>query len=134
MKNVTIELSREQAQELSTVITHLTGCLQYRAGLNKSGILDDDWAFWNEISKAISTSFGYEAFMDPTSDLAQSLLNQMEPVKRTPHEWEGILGITVLAPDGWDRKNFTADWAIPLTQAEFQAKADVSTTTRRNRL
>lgn len=76
MKNVTIELSRDQVAELSTVITHLTGVLQHRAAMDKSGILDDDWRFWNEISNAISKSFGYEAYMDPTSDLAQSLLNQ----------------------------------------------------------
>ena len=76
MKNVTVELTSDQARELCTVITSLTGNLQHRAAMDKSGILDDDWRFWNEITKAISTSFGYEAYMDPTSDLAQSLLNQ----------------------------------------------------------
>lgn len=135
MKNVTITLTRNQAKELTTVISHLVGCLQDRATKAHSGLLDEDWAFWHCIEKACATSLGFDAYCDPTSDLAQSILNQLEPEKRTPDEWQNILGITVLDPDGWDRKNFAVDWAKPLTQAEFQAKADMSTTTgRRNRL
>jgi hypothetical protein len=49
-------------------------------------------------------------------------------IKLTPSQWETITGITVLDPDGWDRQNLNADWAIPLTEQEFRDKADESTT------
>lgn len=48
--------------------------------------------------------------------------------RRTPSEWETALGVIVLDPDGWDRRNFADDWVKPLTEAEFRAKASVSTT------
>jgi len=48
-------------------------------------------------------------------------------IKRTPAEWEQVTGIRILDPDGWDRKNFEVDWAIPLTEKEFIAKAFTST-------
>lgn len=48
-------------------------------------------------------------------------------VKRTPEEWESLLDVKILDPDGWDRRNFAADWAIPLTQSEFERKAWAST-------
>ncbi len=76
IRKVTIELTDEQVRELSTVITHLTGNLQNKAMLNKSGIYDEDWGFWSGVSKAVSKSFGFEAYCDPTSDLAQSLLGE----------------------------------------------------------
>jgi len=41
--------------------------------------------------------------------------------------WERIMGITVIDPDGWDRKNLDADWAKPLTFDEFYDKATEST-------
>ena len=44
-----------------------------------------------------------------------------------PNEWEIILGITVLDPDGWDRQNFAEDWGKPLSYDEFWAKAGMST-------
>lgn len=51
-------------------------------------------------------------------------------IKRTPAEWEKILGILVIDPDGWDRgPNFDKDWAKPLTEEEFREKSDVSTVT-----
>lgn len=49
------------------------------------------------------------------------------PVKRLPAEWEKILNITIMDPDGWDRTNFEESWNTPLTQEEFKDKADVST-------
>ena len=75
MQNVTLELTKEQAKELSTVVTFLTGCLQLRAIQKSSQILDDDWRFWNKVSSALSESIGYSSYCDPTSDLAESLLN-----------------------------------------------------------
>lgn len=47
--------------------------------------------------------------------------------KKLPEEWSKELGMTVLDPDGWDRKNFEKDWLVPLTKAEFQGKAARST-------
>ena len=52
-----------------------------------------------------------------------------DTIKRTPEEWQKILRVIVLDPDGWDRSaNFMADWAKPLTEEEFRAKSDMSTT------
>lgn len=47
--------------------------------------------------------------------------------KRLPEEWEKLLGIEIIDPDGWDRQNLGHDWEIPLTAREFLDKADVST-------
>lgn len=49
-------------------------------------------------------------------------------IKRTPDEWQKILNIVVLDPDGWDRSNFSVDWVKPLTKQEFKDKASHSTT------
>ena len=51
-------------------------------------------------------------------------------IKLTPAEWEMILGITIIDPDGWNRKNLDADWAKPLTFDEFYDKATESTVDR----
>lgn len=48
-------------------------------------------------------------------------------IKAQPSEWERILGICVLDPDGWDRKN-PADWNTPITLNDFLDKCDESTT------
>ena len=56
-------------------------------------------------------------------------------VKKTPDEWCQETGIIVRDPDGWDRRNFSEDWAIPLTWEEFVTKAMFSTIEdRRNAL
>ena len=49
--------------------------------------------------------------------------------KRTPSEWEELLGIEIIDPDGWDRRaeTFANDWKIPLTVREFLEKSDKST-------
>lgn len=47
--------------------------------------------------------------------------------KFAPYQWETILDIYILDPDGWDRQNFKEDWAKPLTMAEFRRKAMMST-------
>lgn len=54
----------------------------------------------------------------------------MSSERRTPDEWlqtEPFRDIIVLDPDGWDRKNFAADWARPLTEREFAEKVAMST-------
>lgn len=35
--------------------------------------------------------------------------------------------ITVLDPDGWDRRNFKASWAEEITESEFEARLMNST-------
>lgn len=47
--------------------------------------------------------------------------------KKLPAEWAELLGITIMDPDGWDRRNFREDWAKPITQNEFNEKAAMST-------
>jgi hypothetical protein len=46
-----------------------------------------------------------------------------ENITRTPAEWSAIKNITILDPDGWDRRNLAEDWAKPLTESEFDRKA-----------
>lgn len=42
---------------------------------------------------------------------------------RTPSEWETELRITIMDPDGWDRKNYAEDWIKPISREEFELKA-----------
>lgn len=50
--------------------------------------------------------------------------------RKTPDEWlktPAYQGLIILDPDGWDRSNFAASWAEPLTQEQFQARVYEST-------
>lgn len=53
-------------------------------------------------------------------------------IKFTPEEWQNILGVEVIDPDGWDRRieHFEKDWETPLTLGEFISKCDESTMDR----
>lgn len=49
---------------------------------------------------------------------------------KTANQWlntDPYKGITVLDPDGWDRKNLDASWAEPITQEEFNFRLSIST-------
>lgn len=49
---------------------------------------------------------------------------------KTPDEWlktEPYVGISILDPDGWDRTNFEASWAKPISSSEFDNRLSVST-------
>lgn len=46
---------------------------------------------------------------------------------RLPDEWEKETGITIIDPDGWDRRNFEESWGTPITLAEFKERAFRST-------
>lgn len=46
--------------------------------------------------------------------------------KRKPEDWENRTGISILDPDGWDRRSFT-DWERPITREEFLQRAARST-------
>ena len=53
----------------------------------------------------------------------------MEP-RLTPDQWlatDEFKGITVLDPDGWDRRNFEKSWVEPLTHYEFTVRLGLST-------
>ena len=76
MQNVSISLTREQAEDLSTVISSMVGALQYKAIQTPDGSLDASLAYWHEIAKEISSSFGFQAYLSPngaTDDLIDSL-------------------------------------------------------------
>ena len=52
---------------------------------------------------------------------------------KTADEWladPAYHGLTVLDPDGWDRKNFTASWNEQITRAEFERRLLNSTVIR----
>lgn len=47
-----------------------------------------------------------------------------------PEEWlqqEKFTGVTLMDPDGWDRQNFEADWAIPISETDMDKKIRMST-------
>lgn len=50
-----------------------------------------------------------------------------DPTKRLPSEWEEISGITVLDPDGWDRKNYDVSWNTPIDEEEWYHRMSRST-------
>jgi hypothetical protein len=49
--------------------------------------------------------------------------------KKTSSEWEIVLGVLVLDPDGWDRKQLPESWAEFITEEQFRARCAVSTIT-----
>lgn len=52
-------------------------------------------------------------------------------VKRTAEGWLKLpeySHITILDPDGWDRKNFEESWNEFITEEEFQKRLSYSTT------
>lgn len=51
-----------------------------------------------------------------------------ETVGRPSKEWARIKGITVVDPDGWDRKDFDNSWSESITEKEFDRRASLSTT------
>jgi hypothetical protein len=76
MKTVTITLTEAEATNLSTVITQLTGALQYHA-LSKKG-LNKAWKHWRGIGKKIASPLGYEALMVP-NPMTRKLLDSIAP-------------------------------------------------------
>ena len=42
-------------------------------------------------------------------------------------EWSAKLGVLVTDPDGWDRQDFDASWGEEITEAEFKARLQKST-------
>lgn len=51
----------------------------------------------------------------------------MSAAVQPPAYWEQHLSVKVMDPDGWDRRNFKASWAEPLTEKEFKRRAALST-------
>lgn len=46
---------------------------------------------------------------------------------RPSQVWADLTGVVVLDPDGWDRSNYVASWAEPITLAEFRSRVNMST-------
>ena len=49
-------------------------------------------------------------------------------VRMTSTTWCEKLGVVVLDPDGWDRANFEQSWAEMISEEEFRARLQRSTT------
>lgn len=50
--------------------------------------------------------------------------------KRSPDDWlkdHRLYGVTILDPDGWDRKNYAESWAEEITFSEMQSRVARST-------
>ncbi len=54
-----------------------------------------------------------------------------QEVLRTSEEWQKLLGVEVLDPDGWDRQNLEYSfYQEQITRKEFEKRLDTSTTCR----
>lgn len=73
MKNATVTLSRDEAEKLSSLLSQLTGKLQYRAVKDNSGSLDNHWQFWRNIEKKVANSIGFEGFAYPSPEVTEVL-------------------------------------------------------------
>ena len=51
------------------------------------------------------------------------------PIKRSSQEWQDASPFIVQDPDGWNREDFAASWAEPITEDEFNNRAMLSTLT-----
>jgi len=54
----------------------------------------------------------------------------MDEILRTAEEWLAqpqYAGITVLDPDGWDRRNYEESWNEKISENEFGKRLGVST-------
>jgi hypothetical protein len=64
-------------------------------------------------------------------NITMSEVARTNPIKLSPDQWlmysEDFDGITVMDPDGWDRKNYAEDWAKLLTKEEMHRKVSIST-------
>ena len=69
---VQLELEQSEAKELASLLTALTGRLQYRAVHNPE--LDKSWPFWHKLSQKVSNALGFEAYM-VTSRLTDAVLS-----------------------------------------------------------
>jgi hypothetical protein len=57
-------------------------------------------------------------FPEPTAD---------DEIRRSSEEWTAIFGIRIADADGWDRSNFAASWAEPITLDEYKRRVRMST-------
>lgn len=71
---VTIQLTRDEAERLSTLLATLEGRLHWRAVQDSTGKLDRPWQFWHGIEKKVAGAFGFQAFCQP-SKLVDHLLD-----------------------------------------------------------
>lgn len=60
MSDITITLSREEAEAVSTVLNTLNGRLHYKAIKKLDGSLDRYCHFWNNITKKLATSMNMD--------------------------------------------------------------------------
>jgi hypothetical protein len=64
-----IILTQSEAQLLSTLLSNLTGRLQYRAMKTSDGSLDNHWQVWSNIEKKVSNAHGFEAYSVPSEEV-----------------------------------------------------------------
>jgi hypothetical protein len=50
-------------------------------------------------------------------------------MKKTSAQWSRWCNVTIIDPDGWDRKNFTESWNEKITKEEFRRRVYMSTIT-----
>lgn len=54
-------------------------------------------------------------------------MNIGDNILRSSQVWADLTGIVIYDPDGWDRQNYEASWAEPISLAEFKRRVWMST-------
>ena len=78
-----IMLTREEAEELSSLVVRKVGMITYQGSVlefngkkvtsERQAELDRAWTFWNTIGKKISASFGFQNWMTPSKYAAEEV-------------------------------------------------------------
>jgi hypothetical protein len=68
-KGALVHFTKEEVEDVSSVLTYLTGKLQMKAVETRTGELDGSFEYWNNITKKVAGSFGYQAWAKMNEDV-----------------------------------------------------------------
>jgi len=128
----------------ATLITESSQCVQleiirpepYGNDVFKTYIYDTKSSLDIVIKASISYSevtYKMDELNENSQYLIDRLKNSINGNLKTSEEWAKLFTLTIVDPDGWDRKNFNYSWFEELiTREEFERRAYKSTTEFRN--
>lgn len=84
---------------------------------------------WGRLAIAAHTAG--KPLEDYLNDVLEAAVENPEQFRMKPQDWlthsSHFANVTIMDPDGWDRSNYEADWARPLTLEEMRYKTERST-------
>lgn len=90
----------------------------------------DNSTLWDVIAVLEDSSDGVYPITEEAKKGLRQKANELKRLTtdtRLPSEWERYTGITIIDPDGWDRKNFDVSWNTPITYSEWEDRSNRST-------